>query len=49
MRKTYASNAAQKRFPRPRTIMRYLRHSDLEHDIGLLGDEDDDATDKAIG
>jgi integrase/recombinase XerD len=43
MRKTYASRLHKKNLP-PRTLMRYLRHSDLETTLRYIADEDDDQT-----
>ena len=41
LRKTFASQLSRNGVP-PRTIMRYLRHSDLETTLKYLADEDDD-------
>jgi integrase len=43
MRKTYASKLNRLNLP-PRTLMRYLRHSDLETTLRYIADEDDDQT-----
>jgi integrase/recombinase XerD len=43
LRKTYASMLSKKGIP-PRTIMRYLRHSDLATTLAYLDDQDDDHT-----
>ncbi len=43
IRKTYASRLNKKNLP-PRTLMRYLRHSDLETTLRYIADEDDDQT-----
>ena len=42
-RKTFATTLSKKGIP-PRTIMRYLRHSELETTLMYLADEDDDNT-----
>jgi integrase len=41
LRKTYASKLSRKGVP-PRTIQRWLRHSDLATTLGYLADEDDE-------
>jgi integrase len=43
LRKTYASRLHKNGLP-ARTLMRYLRHSDLETTLKYLADEDDDRT-----
>jgi integrase/recombinase XerD len=43
LRKTFASVLSRKGIP-PRTIMRYLRHSELTTTLAYLDDQDDDHT-----